>query len=224
MNIIQSKNLTKIYGQGDTAVKALDAVNIAVKQGEFAAVCGSSGSGKSTLLHMLGAVDKPTSGCVSIDGEDVFSRGDKALSALRRRMIGFVFQSYNLIPVLTAQENIALPLKLDGRAPDKDRMNEILFRTGLSNRADNLPNQLSGGQQQRVAIARALIAEPAIILADEPTGNLDRRSGAEIMQMIADCSRLYGQTVIVITHDAEVAARADRIIYIEDGRVAEGEK
>lgn len=223
MSILQTQDLTKIYGRGETAVQALNHVNINIEKGEFVAITGASGSGKSTLLHMLGAVDCPTSGKVLIDGDDIFSMKAKNLAVFRRRKIGFIFQFYNLIPVLTARENIAVPVMLDGQKVDEAYLEEIMEALGIRERANHLPNQLSGGQQQRVAIARALIHRPSIILADEPTGNLDTKNGREIISLLKSSVRKYGQTLVLITHDQSVAAQADRIIVVEDGHVAEGE-
>ena len=219
MNILSTQNLCKVYGKGETAVQALIDINIKVEQGEFVAVTGASGSGKSTLLHMLGAVDIPTSGKVFIEGIDVFKNKEKVLAAFRRRKIGFVFQFYNLIPVLTAEENIRVPLSLDGQNVDEAFLNEILDTLGLQDRRNHLPSQLSGGQQQRVTIGRAIIHKPAIILADEPTGNLDTQNGHEIVALLKNSVRKYGQTLILITHDASIAAQADRVIMMQDGRV-----
>lgn len=222
MSIVSTENLCKVYGKGETAVHALKNVNLKVEQGEFVAVTGSSGSGKSTLLHMLGAVDIPTSGKVYIEGRDVFKNKEKDLAVFRRRKIGFIFQFYNLIPVLTAEENIKVPLSLDGQKTDGAFLNELIDMLGLSERRDHLPGQLSGGQQQRVAIGRAIIHKPAIILADEPTGNLDTRNSREIVALLKNSVRKYGQTLILITHDPSVAAQADRVITMQDGCVTGG--
>ncbi len=219
MSIVEARGLIKTYGRGETAVQALRNVSLSVEKGEFVAISGASGSGKSTLLHMLGAVDRPNSGSVVIDGVDVFSRRENELAVFRRRKIGFIFQFYNLIPVLTAEENISLPVRLDGRRPDAAYLNDILETLGLSERRRHLPNQLSGGQQQRVAVGRALIHQPALILADEPTGNLDTRNGREIIALLKASIRRYGQTLILITHDPSIAAQADRVIIMEDGRI-----
>lgn len=224
MSFIQTQDLCKVYGKGETAVDALKNVNITVDKGEFIAITGASGSGKSTLLHMLGAVDTPTSGKVIIDGTDVFNAKEKELAIFRRREIGFVFQFYNLIPVLTAEENITIPIKLDGRDVEKEYLEEIIETLGLSDRRNHFPNQLSGGQQQRIAIGRAMINRPAIILADEPTGSLDTQNSREIMSLLKFAVRKYGQTLILITHDPAVAAQADRIISMEDGKVKGGSK
>jgi putative ABC transport system ATP-binding protein len=222
MDIVSTKKLCKVYGHGETAVQALRDVNIRVQKGEFVAVTGSSGSGKSTLLHMLGAVDIPTSGEVLIEGQNIFRNKEKDLAAFRRRKIGLVFQSYNLIPVLTAEENIKVPLSLDGQEADPAFFNELLDTLGLQDRKDHLPSQLSGGQQQRVAIGRAIIHRPAILLADEPTGNLDTQNSREIMALLKDSVRRYGQTLVLITHDPSIAAQADRVIMMQDGRVTNG--
>ena len=224
MSILQTQDLMKVYGRGETAVCALNRVNINVEKGEFVAITGASGSGKSTLLHMLGAVDRPTSGKVFIDGSDIFSMKEKNLAVFRRRKIGFIFQFYNLIPVLTARENITVPVMLDGQKADETYLEELMLTLGIKERENHLPNQLSGGQQQRVAIARALIHRPSIILADEPTGNLDTKNGREIISLLKSSVRKYGQTLVLITHDQSVAAQADRIIVIEDGCVAGGEE
>lgn len=219
MEILQAKDLTKIYGTGETAVHALDGVNLTVEKGEFLAIVGTSGSGKSTLLHMLGGLDRPTSGSVTVDGKDIFALKDEALTIFRRRKIGFVFQAYNLAPVLNVYENTVLPIELDGRAIDRDFVRSILETLGLEGRVDALPNQLSGGQQQRVAIARALAAAPAIILADEPTGNLDSKTSQDVLSLLKVTSQKYVQTIVIITHNEEIAQRADRIIRIEDGHI-----
>lgn len=224
MCILQTKDLCKVYGKGETAVHALSGVNIQVEKGEFVAITGASGSGKSTLLHMLGAVDRPTSGNVIVDGKDVFSMKEKELAVFRRRKIGFIFQFYNLVPVLTAKENITVPLFLDNQKPDEKFLDGIIDELGLRGRENHLPNQLSGGQQQRVAIGRAMIHKPSIILADEPTGNLDTKNSREIMSLLKTSVRKYGQTLVLITHDQSIAAQADRVIVIEDGRVAGGKK
>lgn len=221
MSLIETENLTKIYGKGDTAVTALDHVGIQVREGEFVAVMGPSGCGKSTLLHLLGGLDLSSEGRVVIDGTSLADMKDDDLTKLRRKRIGFVFQFYNLIPVLTAVENAALPVTLDGVKPAeaKKRATEWLQRFGLGDRLTNRPDQLSGGQQQRVAVARALVSEPALILADEPTGNLDTRSGDEIASLLRQVTKEYGRTVIMVTHDPRIAAYADRIIFLKDGKV-----
>ena len=219
MTILETKDLRKTYGAGDTEVRALDGVDLAVEKGEFVAVVGTSGSGKSTLLHMLGGLDRPTSGAVTVDGRDIFSLKDEELTIFRRRKIGFVFQNYNLVPVLNVYENIVLPIQLDGGAVDKTYVDRIIETLGLESKLRNLPNNLSGGQQQRVAIARALAAKPAIILADEPTGNLDSRTSQDVMGLLKVTSRKFVQTIVMITHNEEIAQMADRILRIEDGRI-----
>ena len=219
MEILQAKDLTKIYGSGETAVHALRGVDLSVEKGEFVAVVGTSGSGKSTLLHMLGGLDRPTSGTVTVDGKDIFSLKDEALTIFRRRKIGFVFQAYNLVPVLNVYENTVLPVELDGREIDRAFVESILETLGLSERVSALPSQLSGGQQQRVAIARALAAMPAIILADEPTGNLDSKTSQDVLSLLKITSQKYAQTIVMITHNEEIAQMADRIVRIEDGRI-----
>lgn len=217
--ILKAENLVKTYGSGDTAVNALNGVSLEVKKGEFVAVVGQSGSGKSTLLHLLGAMDYPTSGNLTVDGQDVFALKGEALAEYRRRKVGFVFQFFNLLPVMTAKENIMIPLSLDGKTADKDYLNELAQAMGISERLDHYPHQLSGGQQQRVAIARAMITRPSVILADEPTGNLDSASGKEILALLKSTVRKYEQTLILITHDNSIAAEADRIITIKDGKL-----
>lgn len=219
MEVLQAKNLKKIYGSGNNAVHALDGVDLSVKKGEFVAIVGTSGSGKSTLLHMLGGLDRPTSGTVMVDGQDIFSLKEEALTIFRRRKIGFVFQAYNLVPVLNVYENIVLPIELDGGKVNKDFVQQIVQTLGLDDRLDALPNQLSGGQQQRVAIARALAAAPAIILADEPTGNLDSVTGMEVVGLLKTSAERYHQTILLVTHNEEIAQMAERIIRIEDGKV-----
>ena len=219
MTISQTHDLKKYYGSGDTQVKALDGVELRVEQGEFVAIVGTSGSGKSTLLHMLGGLDRPTSGAVLVDGKDIFSLKDEELTIFRRRKIGFVFQSYNLVPVLSVYENIVLPIQLDGRQVDEDFLDKIVNTLGLEEKLGSLPSQLSGGQQQRVAIARALAAAPAIILADEPTGNLDSRTSQDVLSLLKVTSQKFTQTIVMITHNEEIAQTADRIIRIEDGRI-----
>ena len=222
MSILETKDLRKVYGTGDTAVRALDGVSLRVEQGEFVAIVGTSGSGKSTLLHMLGGLDRPTSGSVLVDGKDIFQLKDEALTIFRRRKIGFVFQSYNLVPVLNVQENIVLPIQLDGRRVDRAFVRQIVKILGLEERLEALPSQLSGGQQQRVAIARALAAAPAIILADEPTGNLDSRTSQDVLSLMKITSQKFSQTIVMITHNEEIAQMADRILRIEDGRIVSG--
>ena len=219
MRILETKDLRKIYGSGDTEVRALDGVNICVENGEFVAIVGTSGSGKSTLLHMLGGLDRPTSGSVTVDGKNIFELKDEELTIFRRRKIGFVFQSYNLVPVLNVYENIVLPIQLDGRKVDEAFTQQIVKTLGLDGRLDALPNQLSGGQQQRVAIARALAAAPAIILEDEPTGNLDSKTSQDVLSLLKVTSQKFSQTIVMITHNEEIAQMADRIIRIEDGRI-----
>ena len=219
MSVLETKDLRKVYGTGDTEVRALDGVDLTVEQGEFVAVVGTSGSGKSTLLHMLGGLDRPTSGTVSVDGRDIFSLKDEELTIFRRRKIGFVFQNYNLVPVLSVYENIVLPIQLDGRQPDRRYVGEIIETLGLESKLQNLPNNLSGGQQQRVAIARALAAKPAIILADEPTGNLDSKTSQDVMALLKITSEKFTQTIVMITHNEEIAQTADRVIHIEDGKI-----
>lgn len=223
MSLIQTENLTKIYGSGETAVTALDHVNIRVKEGEFVAVMGPSGCGKSTLLHLIGGLDRPTGGEVRIEDTPIAGMKDDDLTKLRRQKIGFIFQFYNLIPVLTAVENASLPVTLDGVRPAeaRERAAGWLERFGLGDRLASRPDQLSGGQQQRVAVARALVAEPALVLADEPTGNLDTRSGDEIASLLRDVTRKYGRTVVMVTHDPRIAAYADRIVFLKDGRVVD---
>ena len=219
MIILETKALHKHYGSGETEVRALDGVDLTVEKGEFAAVVGTSGSGKSTLLHMLGGLDRPTSGSVSVDGKDIFSLKDEALTIFRRRKIGFIFQNYNLVPVLSVYENIVLPIQLDGQKPDAAYVDQIIETLGLEKKLRNLPNNLSGGQQQRVAIARALAAKPAIILADEPTGNLDSATSLDVMSLLKTTSQKFSQTIVMITHNEEIAQMANRISRIEDGRI-----
>ena len=219
MAILETHDLRKIYGSGDTEVRALDGVDLAVEKGEFAAVVGTSGSGKSTLLHMLGGLDRPTGGSVIVDGRELSTLKDESLTIFRRRKIGFVFQNYNLVPVLNVYENIILPIQLDGRSPDKGYTDQIIETLGLGAKLQSLPNNLSGGQQQRVAIARALAAKPAIILADEPTGNLDSRTSQDVMSLLKVTSQRFAQTIVMITHNEEIAQMADRVIRIEDGRI-----
>ena len=219
MNILETRNLKKYYGKGDTLVKALDGVDLNVEDGEFVAIVGTSGSGKSTLLHMLGGLDRPTSGTVIVDGKDIFSLKDEALTIFRRRRIGFVFQSFNLVPVLTVRENIVLPIQLDGSMVDENYVGQVVAALGLEKKLDNLPGQLSGGQQQRVAIARALAAKPAILLADEPTGNLDSRTSQDVLSLMKVTGRKFAQTMVMITHNEEIAQLTDRIVRIEDGRI-----
>ncbi|NLX70188.1 MAG: ABC transporter ATP-binding protein [Clostridiales bacterium] len=223
MDILRVESLTKVYGKAETAVAALDNVSFSVKKGEFVAIIGPSGSGKSTLLHIIGGVDFPTSGNVYIDGTDIYRLNRSKLAIFRRRQIGLIYQFYNLIPVLDVEENIMLPLLLDGRKEDKARLNELLTTLGLMDRAKHLPNQLSGGQQQRVAIGRALITNPALILADEPTGNLDSKNSAEIIELLKMYNERYSQTLIIVTHDERIALQASRIISLEDGKIISDE-
>ena len=219
MTILETRDLKKYYGTGDTQVKALDGVDLSVEQGEFVAIVGTSGSGKSTLLHMLGGLDRPTSGAVTVDGKDIFALKDEALTIFRRRKIGFVFQSYNLVPVLSVWENIVLPIQLDGAKVDEAYVQKVIATLGLEKKLRNLPNQLSGGQQQRVAIARALATKPAILLADEPTGNLDSRTSQDVLGLMKVTGQKFAQTMVMITHNEEIAQMADRIVRIEDGRL-----
>ena len=219
MTILETHDLKKYYGSGDTQVKALDGVDLSIEQGEFVAIVGTSGSGKSTLLHMLGGLDRPTSGSVTVDGRDIFALKDEALTIFRRRKIGFVFQSYNLVPVLSVWENIVLPVELDGAKVDESYVQEVIATLGLEKKLANLPNQLSGGQQQRVAIARALATKPAILLADEPTGNLDSRTSQDVLSLMKVTGQKFAQTMVMITHNEEIAQMADRIVRIEDGRL-----
>ena len=219
MEILRVENLTKVYGKDSTKVVALDNVSFSVKKGEFVAIVGASGSGKSTLLHLIGGVDRPTSGKVYINDKDIFSMNDDKLAIFRRRQIGLIYQFYNLIPILNVEENIALPVELDGRKVDKTDMDEMLKRLGLEQRKNHLPNELSGGQQQRTSIGRALITRPSIILADEPTGNLDSKAGEEIVELLRKSNKDLKQTIIMITHNLEIAKCADRIIKIEDGKI-----
>lgn len=219
MEILRVENLSKVYGKGTTQVTALDNISFKVEKGEFVAIVGASGSGKSTLLHLIGGVDRPTSGKVFIDGKDIYKFSDDELAIFRRRQVGIIYQFYNLIPILNIEENITLPLNLDNRDVDKKRLDKLINLLGLNNRRTHLPNQLSGGQQQRTAIGRAMITNPAIILADEPTGNLDSKSSDEIVELLKKSNRDYNQTIIMITHDMEIAKFADRIIKIEDGKI-----
>lgn len=219
MEILKVENLTKIYGKDSTKVVALDHVSFSVEKGEFVAIVGASGSGKSTLLHLIGGVDRPTSGKVFIDGKDIFNFNDDKLAIFRRRQVGLIYQFYNLIPILNVEENITLPLSLDNREIDKEKLNEMLKLLGLQNRRSHLPNELSGGQQQRTSIGRALITNPTIILADEPTGNLDSKSSDEIVALLKKSNKELNQTIIMITHNMEIAKVADRIIKIEDGKI-----
>ena len=219
MEILKVENLCKIYGTGDTQVRALDNVSFSVEKGEFAAIIGPSGSGKSTLLHILGGVDRPTSGKVWMNGQDVYAQDEERLAVFRRRQVGLIYQFYNLIPVLNVVENMTLPVLMDGRKVNEARLEELLGILSLTDRRNNLPSQLSGGQQQRVSIGRALMNAPAVVLADEPTGNLDSRNSQEIVQLLKRSNREYGQTLILITHDESIALQADRILTIEDGQI-----
>ena len=224
MELLKIENLTKVYGDGENQVRALDGLSFSVEKGEFLAIIGPSGSGKSTLLHILGGVDRPTSGKVWLDGQDVYAQNEDQLAIFRRRQVGLIYQFYNLIPVLNVVENITLPVLMDGRKVNGDRLNELLETLGLNGRRNNLPNQLSGGQQQRVSIGRALMNAPAVVLADEPTGNLDTKNSQEIVELLRASNLKYRQTLIVITHDESIALQADRIIAIEDGRITRDER
>ena len=223
MEILKVENLSKVYGSGEGEVRALDGVSFSVEKGQFLAIIGPSGSGKSTLLHILGGVDRPTSGKVFLEGQDVFAQDEDHLAIFRRRQVGLIYQFYNLIPVLNVTENITLPVLLDGRKVDQNRLDELIRELNLSGREKHLPNQLSGGQQQRVSIGRALMNAPALLLADEPTGNLDSQNSQEIVALLKKANRQYGQTLIVITHDESIALQADRIISLEDGRITKDE-
>ena len=224
MEILRAEHLTKVYGKGGTQTRALDDVSLSVERGEFVAIVGASGSGKSTLLHLLGGVDRPTSGKVFVNGSDVYARNDEQLAIFRRREVGLVYQFFNLVPVLDVVENITLPILLDGRKPDARAVGSLVETLGLTGRERNLPNQLSGGQQQRASIGRALANNPSIVLADEPTGNLDSRNSAEIVALLRRSNRELGQTLVMITHDQDIALQADRVITIEDGRIVQDEK
>lgn len=224
MEILKVENLCKIYGKGENEVKAVDNVSFSVKKGEFVAIVGASGSGKSTLLHLLGGVDRPTSGKVFIDGEDIYKLSDDQLAIFRRRQVGLIYQFYNLIPILNVEENITLPCNLDGKQVEQAKLDELLKTLKLENRRKHLPNELSGGQQQRVSIGRAIINNPAIMLADEPTGNLDSKSSEEIISLLRLSNKKYNQTVIIITHDEKIALEADRVITIDDGKIIKDEK
>ena len=219
MTVLETKDLKKYYGFGDTQVKALDGVDLTVENGEFVAIVGTSGSGKSTLLHMLGGLDRPTGGSVLVEGRDIFALKDEELTIFRRRKIGFVFQSYNLVPVLSVYDNIVLPIQLDGGRVDEAYVNQVIEALGLEQKLSRLPSQLSGGQQQRVAIARALATKPAILLADEPTGNLDSRTSQDVLSLMKTTGQKFAQTMVMITHNEEIAQLADRIVRIEDGRI-----
>ncbi len=224
MEILRVEDLKKTYGKGDTLVKALDGVSFKIDKGEFVAIVGASGSGKSTLLHLLGGVDRPTSGKIIIDGEDVYSLNETNLAIFRRRQVGLIYQFYNLIPILNVTENITLPILLDGKTPDEEYLKELIETLGLENRVKHLPNELSGGQQQRVSIGRALMNRPALVLADEPTGNLDSKSSKDIIELLKLSNQKYKQTIIMITHDHNLALNADRIITIDDGKIISDEK
>ena len=224
MEILRVENLNKIYGKGENQVKAVDNISFSVEKGEFVAIIGASGSGKSTLLHLIGGVDRPTSGKVYIDGKDIYTLNDDNLAIFRRRQVGLIYQFYNLIPVLNVSENITLPTKLDGRKVNEAKLNDLLKTLGLEKRRNNLPNQLSGGQQQRVSIGRAMMNEPALMLADEPTGNLDSKASEEIISLLRLSNKKYNQTVIIITHDEKIALEADIIITIDDGRITKDER
>ena len=219
MTVLQTRDLKKYYGSGENQVRALDGVNLSVEQGEFVAIVGTSGSGKSTLLHMLGGLDRPTGGTVTVEGKDIFSLKDEALTIFRRRKIGFVFQSYNLVPVLSVWENVVLPIQLDGKKPDESYIKQVISSLGLEKKLKNLPNQLSGGQQQRVAIARALATKPAFLLADDPSGNLDSKTRQDVLGLMKVMGQKFGQTMVMITHNEEIAQMADRIVRIEDGHI-----
>ena len=224
MEILRVEDLKKTYGKGETLVKALDGINFKVEKGEFVAIVGASGSGKSTLLHLLGGVDRPTSGKIIIDGEDVYSLNETNLAIFRRRQVGLIYQFYNLIPILNVTENVTLPILLDGKTPDEEYLKELIDTLGLENRVKHLPNELSGGQQQRVSIGRALMNRPALLLADEPTGNLDSNSSKDIIELLKLSNQKYKQTIIMITHDHNLALNADRIITIDDGKIISDEK
>lgn len=222
MEVLHTEALRKYYGSEENQVKALDGIDLSIKQGEFVAIVGTSGSGKSTLLHMLGGLDRPTGGKVYVEDKDIFSLGDDALTIFRRRKIGFVFQAFNLVPVLNVYENIVLPIELDGNSVDKDYVNQVIDALGLKEKVNSMPNQLSGGQQQRVAIARALATKPAIVLADEPTGNLDSATSQDVLSLLKVTGQRFHQTIVMITHNEEIAQTADRIIHIEDGKIIKG--
>ncbi len=224
MEILKIEHLTKIYGSGENTVRAVDDISFSVEKGEFLAIIGPSGSGKSTLLHILGGVDRPTSGKVYLNGQDVYAQNEEALAIFRRRQVGLIYQFYNLIPVLDVVENMTLPVLMDGRRVNGERLRELLNVLGLTARQKNLPNQLSGGQQQRVSIGRALMNAPSVVLADEPTGNLDSRNSQEIVELFKQSNRKYGQTLVIITHDENIALQADRVIAIEDGKIVRDER
>lgn len=224
MEILKIENLTKVYGSGENEVRAVDGISFSVEKGEFLAIIGPSGSGKSTLLHILGGVDRPTGGKVYMNGQDVYAQNEDQLAIFRRRQVGLIYQFYNLIPVLNVVENITLPVLMDGSPVNEERLGELLLTLGLSGRKNNLPSQLSGGQQQRVSIGRALMTAPAVVLADEPTGNLDSKNSHEIVELLKYSNKKYGQTLIIITHDESIALQADRVIAIEDGRIVRDER
>lgn len=224
MEILKIEHLTKIYGSGENTVRAVDDISFSVEKGEFLAIIGPSGSGKSTLLHILGGVDRPTSGKVYLNGQDIYAQNEEALAIFRRRQVGLIYQFYNLIPVLDVVENMTLPVLMDGRRVNGERLRELLNVLGLTARQKNLPNQLSGGQQQRVSIGRALMNAPSVVLADEPTGNLDSRNSQEIVELLKQSNRKYGQTLVIITHDENIALQADRVIAIEDGKIVRDER
>lgn len=224
MEILKIEHLTKIYGSGENTIRAVDDISFSVEKGEFLAIIGPSGSGKSTLLHILGGVDRPTSGKVYLNGQDVYAQNEEALAIFRRRQVGLIYQFYNLIPVLDVVENMTLPVLMDGRRVNGERLRELLNVLGLTARQKNLPNQLSGGQQQRVSIGRALMNAPSVVLADEPTGNLDSRNSQEIVELLKQSNRKYGQTLVIITHDENIALQADRVIAIEDGKIVRDER
>lgn len=223
MELLKVEELCKVYGKGENKVRAVDGVSFSVPKGQMVAIVGASGSGKSTLLHMIGAVDRPTSGKIYLDGQDVFQQNNRELAIFRRRQVGLIYQFYNLIPVLTAEENIALPIMMDGRKPDKEHLEKILDMLGLKERRDHLPSQMSGGQQQRVSIGRALFTSPQVILADEPTGNLDSKNSAEIMELLRRSNRELKQTTLIITHDEKIAEQCDRVIVLSDGKIISDE-
>ena len=223
MELLKVEELCKVYGKGENEVRAVDGVSFSVPRGQMVAIVGASGSGKSTLLHMIGAVDRPTSGKIYLDGQDVFQQNNRELAIFRRRQVGLIYQFYNLIPVLTAEENITLPMMMDGRKPDKEHLEKIIDMLGLKERRDHLPSQMSGGQQQRVSIGRALFTSPQVILADEPTGNLDSKNSAEIMELFRRSNRELKQTILIITHDENIAEQCDRIIVLSDGRIISDE-
>ena len=223
MDILKTEQLTKIYGKGENEVRALDNISLAVPEGQMTAIIGPSGSGKSTLLHLIGGVDKPTSGKVFVNGEDVYKQSDKNLAVFRRRHVGLIYQFYNLIPILSVRDNITLPMQMDGRKPDMEKLMTLAEKVGIADKLDALPSQLSGGQQQRVSICRALFSNPSVLLADEPTGNLDSKNSREIIELLRASNKDLGQTMLIITHDEDIALQCDRIIAIEDGRIIRDE-